>query len=300
MVNKKRRLICIVIIGIILLGLIVGFFIVENNDKQKEAKIKSELEQEFVLEDKTVEYGSEVNFYNEKEVSDENGSDKIVSKIYIGDEEITTYKFDKVGEVKFTQVNYAYYKTFFNNTKKVEVEKETTYIVEDTRNPIIEGVSDKTITVGDGIDLKDGIIARDEVDGKLEIAINGEVDTNTPGEYNINVIATDKNNNVTEISYKVIVNEKKETQIGKNETINSNNTDQGNTNKTTTSDSNNVNQSNTNKTTMGNSNNTKQENNNNNNTTEETSTYNYETYGNRIYFEEDRGENGNYGEKFTW
>ncbi len=37
-----------------------------------------------------------------------------------------------------------------------------------TKKPIIEGASDKEITEGDTIDLRQGIKARDEVDGNLE------------------------------------------------------------------------------------------------------------------------------------
>ena len=265
---KKRNIwiICIIIVTIILLGLVIGFLILNYKDKQKESQIKEELEKKFILNNETVEYGTEINFSNEKDIK---------SIIYFNDEAIDTYKFNEIGEVKFTEVNYEYYNTFLNKPKKVEAKKEFIYIVEDTNKPIIEGIEDKHITVGDDIDLKEGITAKDAVDGNLEILVDGEVDINTAGEYTVKISAKDKNNNITEAEYKVIVDkkeEKKTSNSSNNEsTINKNETNNSSSNK-------------------------KQEQNN----TNETRTYTYETDGNKYYFEEDRGENGNYGEKFSW
>jgi len=271
MMKSTKRLI---FIGIVIIGIILflgsAYYLLDRKDKVKEERIKMMLQQEFSLSDKIVEYGSEINLLEEK------NNKEILSKIYVDDEEVTTYKFEKLGEVEFTEVNYAYYSTFFNKEKKIEVKKVSTYTVEDTMKPILEGVSDKTITVGEDIDLKEGITARDEVDGILEIVVEGEIDTNTVGEYNIKVMAKDKNENVTEDTYTLRVNSKPEVKK-----------------QTTNSITNKANGS-TNKSSVNNHKETK------NKEETEPATYTYETYGDKIYFEEDRGQNGNYSEKFTW
>lgn len=277
--NKKIIVICVIIIGIVIVGLCIGYYILDNKDKQKEADIRKVLEQELRLSDKIVEYGTEINLLNENKISNaEFESVDANYNIYLGDNKVTTYKFDELGEIQFTEANYEFYKNFLNQTKKIEVERVSTYTVEDTKKPIIEGVSNKEIIVGDNIDLKDGITARDEVDGNLDIVVEGEVDTNIAGEYNIKVIARDKNDNTTEETYIVKVNNKPEVK----KEIKSNNS--GNTNNSSKNPS------------------KKNETNNSKNTSKETeqSTYNYQTNGDKIYFEEDRGENGNYSEKFTW
>lgn len=277
--NNKLILISVIIIGIMIVGLGIGYYILNNRDKQRETDIKAILDKELRLSDTTVEYGTEINLLDEK-IENLDSKKDIVNKVYVGDNEITTYKFDKLEDVQFTEINYTYYKNFLNQTKKVEARKVITYKVEDTKKPIIEGVVDKTVTVGDNIDLKEGITARDEVDGKLEIMLEGSVDTNTVGKYNVKVIAKDKNDNLTEDAYVVNVIEKQEVKQEKNT---NNKINRNNSSKNSTS----TNSSNKSKSTSIKS-------------QEEQSTYNYETYGNKIYFEEERGENGNYSEKFSW
>lgn len=277
--NNKLILISVIIIGIMIVGLGIGYYILNNRDKQRETDIKAILDKELRLSDTIIEYGTEINLLDEK-IENLDSKKDIVKKIYVGDNEITTYKFNKLEDVQFTEVNYTYYKNFLNQTKKVEARKVITYKVEDTKKPIIEGVVDKTVTVGDNIDLKEGITARDEVDGKLEIMLEGSVDTNTVGKYNVKVIAKDKNDNLTEDAYVVNVIEKQEVKKEKNT---NNKINRNNSSKNSAS----TNSSNKSKSTSIKS-------------QEEQSTYNYETYGNKIYFEEERGENGNYSEKFSW
>lgn len=279
--SKSLIVICVIIIGIIIVGLGIGYYILDNKDKQREANIRMMLEQELRLLDKTVEYGTTINLIDENRISNNLLEDiENYYDIYVGDNKVTDYKFNEIGEVKFTEVNYAYYKNFLNQPKKVEVKKVSTYTVEDTKKPIIEGVADKEITVGDNIDLKEGIIAKDEVDGEVDVIIEGNVDTNTSGEYPIKVIAKDNNENTTEETYIVKVNNKPEVKVEakSNNSRNTNNSSKSSVNKNTSNNSQNT----------------------NGKTQEEQSTYTYKTYGDKIYFEEDRGENGNYSEKFTW
>lgn len=271
MKSKKLILVIVIIIGIVVIGLCVGAYILNNKDKEKIAYIQEMLKQELRLSDRTIEYGTEINFIEEDENKGTN------HKFYIDNHEISNYKFDKLGNIEIYEINYTYYTNFLNQTKKIEVNKVSTYMVEDTKKPIIEGVSDKEIIVGDSIDLKAGIVARDEIDGILDIVIEGEVDTNTSGEYYIKVIAKDRNDNTTEVTYVVRVNNKQEVRK-ETKNINTNKSSKDSVNKDT---------SNKSQSTNGKS-------------QEEQSTYQYKTYGDKIYFEEDRGEKGNYSEKFTW
>ena len=114
-------------------------------------------------------------------------------------------------KVKFELEKNYKYKIIKEKTAKIKVSKELKLKVEDTKSPEITGYKDKTITVGDKIDLKSGIKASDLVDGELEFKIDGTVDTKKAGTYKIKIIATDKNGNETTKEFTVTVKEKKTT-----------------------------------------------------------------------------------------
>lgn len=196
--NKKIIIISIIsIIAIIVIGLIVTYFILSNNDKVKENEYKELLQSKLTLQDKIVEYGTEEIFEIQDNV-----------KVYKDSNEVKIYKFNEVGSVTFIESIKGIYKNIFNQDKEIEVSKNVVYTITDTKAPIIEGVEDKTIVEGTEIDLKEGIRAYDEIDGDLDIVVEGEVDTNTVGEYTVSIKAVDKNNNETTKEYKVIVEEK--------------------------------------------------------------------------------------------
>lgn len=296
---KKSKIILGIIIGILIIaiGLCITFHVLTKKENKVIAQIKQNLENKLTLEDMTYEYGSEITLQ-------ELNLDSNV-KVYINNQELNnTYKFTEVGEYRLKAETSQIYKNFLNKEKIIIAEKEATIKIDDTKKPIIEGVTDKEITEGDTIDLKQGIMARDEIDGDLEIIIEGEVDTNKVGEYEIKVKATDKNNNTTETIYKVKVNAKSE-EVSENATTQSNQNTQSGTNKSNNSTTNKSTDSNTSNT----NNKTTANNNANNQTTKSTSgktkssdepkSYTGETDGNKYYFQ-DRGENGNYGEKFSW
>ncbi len=118
--------------------------------------------------------------------------------------------FNVVGESKITIIlKYTYkYKILKEINKDIEVKKDIILNVVDTIKPVITGVSNKEITVGDSINLLDGITAMDEADGPLEVKIEGTVDTNVAGTYNLKVYAEDLNGNRTEQEFNVTVKEK--------------------------------------------------------------------------------------------
>lgn len=305
---KKSKIILGITIGILIIavGLGITYYALTKKENKVITQIKQDLENKVTLEDKVYEYGSEITL--QKLNLDSN------VKVYINNQELNnTYKFIEVGEYRLKAETSQIYKNFLNKEEIIIAEKEATIKVVDTKKPIIEGVTDKEITEGDTIDLKQGITARDEIDGDLEIIIEGEVDTNKVGEYEITVKATDKNNNTTEVTYKVKVNAKTEEVVKSDNLSSSNQSTQTYTNKSsksTTGKSTNSKKNNTtnkvknNSTTQNKSNITTNKDNsgstsNSSTSSEEQATYQGTTDGQKYYFQ-DRGEEGNYSEKFSW
>lgn len=96
--------------------------------------------------------------------------------------------------------------------------------------PSINGISDKTVTVGDAVDYLSGVSAVDgkgtDITGNIEVD-SSKVDVNTPGTYQITYKVTDSYGFSTGANCNITVNEKKEEVAD--------NTSDGNDN-TTTSD----------------------------------------------------------------
>lgn len=96
--------------------------------------------------------------------------------------------------------------------------------------PSINGISDKTVTIGDTIDYLSGVTATDgkgtDITGSIEVD-SSKVDINTPGTYQITYKVTDSYGFSTGANCNITVNEKKEEVAD--------NTSDGNDN-TTTSD----------------------------------------------------------------
>lgn len=118
-------------------------------------------------------------------------------------QEISCAKLGKT-EVKYT----VYGADKFNQS----FEKATTRVfeVKDTTPPVIK-LKQKEITVdfGASYDPKANIEScTDPVDGETSYEVEGSVDTNTPGEYQISIKAEDKNGNTAKESFTVKVNKK--------------------------------------------------------------------------------------------
>lgn len=79
--------------------------------------------------------------------------------------------------------------------------------------PSINGISDKTVTVGDTVDYLSGITATDgkgtDITGSIEVD-SSKVDINTPGTYQITYKVTDSYGFSTGANCNITVNEKKE------------------------------------------------------------------------------------------
>ena len=158
------------------------------------------------IQDKTCEYGTTINitdFHFPKGV-----------KVMINGQEVRdTYTFNKLGKTEVKLEGIVLYKDFFNKNKELKDVKLVSYNIVDTTKPEIIGAEDKIIKQGDQINLKDNIKVEDNVDSDLEVKINGNVDTNTPGEYEITYTATDRSNNTTEKKIKIKVEAKEQEKV---------------------------------------------------------------------------------------
>lgn len=207
-VKKKTRKKAIIIILIVLLIIALiasgGFIYIKNNDKKLEQEAKEQIENSITLEDKTYEYGTEIK------VSDFNLKDG--QKLYVNDTEITSesFKLDKLGDNQVKITSELTYKDTFKKEHKISYEKKATYKVEDKTPPEITGNEDKTITVGDTIDVKANVKATDNVDGEVEVKVEGDVDTSKEGQYKVKYTAEDKSGNKTEKENTITVNKKQE------------------------------------------------------------------------------------------
>lgn len=135
--------------------------------------------------------------------------------------------------------------------------------------PSINGISDKTVTVGDTVDYLSGVTAVDgkstDITGSIEVD-SSKVDINTPGTYQITYKVTDSYGFSTGANCNIIVNEKKE-EVADNTSDGNDNTatsDKGNKKTTKKNKGNNSNTASNNNSSNGSSNNSSSNNNGNN------------------------------------
>ena len=213
--KKKKVIIGATTIAVIILmtgGIATGIAF-NRNEAIKKANMQEvrKILDESEIQDKTCEYGTTINitdFHFPKSV-----------KVTINGQEIKdTYTFNKLGKTEVKLEGIVLYKDFFNKNKELKDIKLVSYNIVDTTKPEIIGAEDKTIKQGDQINLKDNIKVEDNVDKDLEVKINGNVDTNTPGEYEITYTATDKSNNTTEKKIKIKVEAKEQEKVEEKQT----------------------------------------------------------------------------------
>ena len=213
--KKKKVIIGATTIAVIILmtgGIATGIAF-NRNEAIKKANMQEvrKILDESEIQDKTCEYGTTINitdFHFPKGV-----------KVMINGQEVRdTYTFNKLGKTEVKLEGIVLYKDFFNKNKELKDVKLVSYNIVDTTKPEIIGAEDKTIKQGDQINLKDNIKVEDNVDKDLEVKINGNVDTNTPGEYEITYTATDRSNNTTEKKIKIKVEAKEQEKVEEKQT----------------------------------------------------------------------------------
>ena len=100
-------------------------------------------------------------------------------------------------------------KSYFTKQQKEKLKAQQ---IIDTIKPEIIGAKDIIIKQGDTIDLTQNIKVEDNIDKDIPLVINGDIDTNKVGEYEITYTATDRSNNKAEQTIKVKIEPKEPTQ----------------------------------------------------------------------------------------
>lgn len=90
--------------------------------------------------------------------------------------------------------------------KKAEVVREVKVIANTA--PVITGVEDKVINIGDNFDPMDGVKVEDDKDKNLvdEVKVSGTVNTSVAGEYKLSYSVTDSGNKTTRVQRVIRVN----------------------------------------------------------------------------------------------
>lgn len=207
-------------------------------------------EEAIINQEETIEYGSKLSYEAilEKTVLTQQLSEGTSVQLLVNDmplEPGTEFIFDTVGNVKIKLelstpvIMLKYFE------KSIHVEQVWNWKVEDTKKPVLSGVENKEIKKGETLDVKAGITAKDEIDGELEVTVEGNFDNHKVGEYTLTAKAVDKNKNEVSQTFKVTVKE----EAKKEETSKTNSSSAS---KTTTSKKTNSNKTTTNKSTSSN------------------------------------------------
>lgn len=238
-INKKRNIKKLIIIFVVILVIILAIFcylierektIYENNIE----KIKNQNQTAFIDYKNDIEFLTtwsydelKNNLVNEKKLSKNTNIEIYINKNKINKD--SNIKFEKVGNMNidiYLKKNYKY-KIIKEHNRKINNHKKITLTIKDTIAPVLNGVSNKTIIVGNNLNLLEGITATDEREGNIEVKVDGQVDTSKVGTYIVKIYAVDKNGNKTEQDMQVDV-KAKPTVSYKNNYSNSSSSNSGN------------------------------------------------------------------------
>lgn len=145
----------------------------------------------------TVEAGEKFDIKEHVKVTD-NADGDLKEKLTVSE-----YKTDVVSE---HEVNLSVVDSSDN-----KAEKTVKLNVVDTTKPVISA-KNRTLTEGESINLKEGVTAKDNIDGDLtdKIEVSGEVNTKKPGEYKVTYKVEDKSGNKASATIVVTVKKKPE------------------------------------------------------------------------------------------
>ncbi len=217
-----------------------SIFLQKNKNLIIEANTKS-----IIGNEENIEYGSKMTYSDivNKLVVTEGLYEGSQMRIYINDvllKDGDEYVFDKNGDIKL-DINILTSAVPIL-MEDISIDKQFIWKVSDTKLPVLEGVQDVEIEEGSDIDVKANIKAKDEVDGELEVTVEGEFDKNVAGTYTLTAKAVDKNGNAVSKEFKLTVKEKPKEEEIKEETSNnkvsSNNTSKNTSKNTTNNNSN--------------------------------------------------------------
>ena len=148
------------------------------------------------LENVTINAGQAFNLMDSVKAVDVNGNTVNVSvssdkELNLDTEQDTTYK-----------ITYS-----ATDSRGRKTEESINLTVKGNKAPVIEGVKNHTLKVGDSFDPKAGVTVKDE-DKNIELVVESNVNTNIPGVYKVIYKATDSGNKTTIVESSVVVNPK--------------------------------------------------------------------------------------------
>ena len=234
----KVLLISFVILLVLLIILIFIGRIYFNNEREK---IVSQNLNAINTEQVILEYGEKLSYETilEKVIKIDELHEDTTFNISINGEIINPteeYELKSVGELT---ININTNNKLFNID--ISENKKIIWKVEDTQKPILSGVKNRAIEEGEEIELKEGITAKDNIDGELEVIIEGKFDNEKAGKYTLKAKAVDCNNNEVKKTFTVTVKKKEESEneisTANNEKNNGSNNSSSNINNATNSNS---------------------------------------------------------------
>ena len=148
------------------------------------------------LENVTINAGQAFNLMDSVKAVDVNGNTVNVSvssdkELNLDTEQDTTYV-----------ITYS-----ATDSRGRKTEESINLTVKGNKAPVIEGVKNHTLKVGDSFDPKAGVTVKDE-DKNIELVVESNVNTNIPGVYKVIYKATDSGNKTTIVESSVVVNPK--------------------------------------------------------------------------------------------
>ena len=148
------------------------------------------------LENVTINAGQAFNLMDSVKAVDVNGNTVNVSvssdkELNLDTEQDTTYV-----------ITYS-----ATDSRGRKTEESINLTVKGNKAPVIEGVKNHTLKVGDSFDPKAGVTVKDE-DENIELVVESNVNTNIPGVYKVIYKATDSGNKTTIVESSVVVNPK--------------------------------------------------------------------------------------------
>ena len=148
------------------------------------------------LENVTINAGQAFNLMDSVKAVDVNGNTVNVSvssdkELNLDTEQDTTYV-----------ITYS-----ATDSRGRKTEESINLTVKGNKAPVIEGVKNHTLKVGDSFDPKAGVTVTDE-DENIELVVESNVNTNIPGVYKVIYKATDSGNKTTIVESSVVVNPK--------------------------------------------------------------------------------------------
>lgn len=221
--SKNKFIIGGLLITLVMIGTIIGIYQLDQQQKNKTAieaaeKLKNQInttnERAFKDYAQPIEYGTKMAVKT-NDLALENLTNLLINQELLYENTIIKITMDDL-EITSDQISYM---VIGEHKITAELILDTATIshdwlinVVDTKLPEITGANDRTIMVGDKIDLKNDIKATDVIDGDLEVTIDGTLNNNKVGVYQLIAKTADKNGNEVAVNFKVTVKAKTTTK----------------------------------------------------------------------------------------